>query len=45
VTVSTDGTTMPKWVRGKCKTVVEGSCRPASCPKCKAPKERFKKKV
>jgi rubrerythrin len=45
VTVSTEGTTMPKWVCGKCKTVVEGRCRPAACPKCKAPKEQFKKKA
>jgi rubrerythrin len=36
---------MPKWVCGKCKTVVEGRCRPAACPKCKAPKDQFKKKA
>jgi rubrerythrin len=40
-----EGTAMPKWVCGKCKTVVEGRCRPAACPKCKAPKEQFKKKA
>lgn len=36
---------MPKWVCAKCRTVVEGRCRPAACPKCKAPKEQFKKKA
>jgi rubrerythrin len=35
---------MPSWVCDKCKTVVEGRCRPAACPKCKAPKDSFKKK-
>jgi rubrerythrin len=43
--VAGEETTMPKWVCGKCKTVVEGRCRPANCPKCKAPKEQFKKKA
>jgi len=38
-------TTMPKWVCEKCKTVVEGRCRPSACPKCKAPKDSFKKKT
>jgi rubrerythrin len=36
---------MPKWVCEKCKTEVEGRCRPAACPKCKAPKDSFQKKA
>jgi len=35
---------MPVWVCGKCKAEVDARCRPAACPKCKAPKESFKKK-
>lgn len=35
---------MPTWVCEKCKTQVEGRCRPATCPKCGAPKEKFTKK-
>ena len=41
---ATEEGAMPTWVCGKCKTVVEGRCRPAKCPKCKAPKDQFKKK-
>jgi rubrerythrin len=36
--------TMPTWVCDKCKTKVDGRCRPAACPKCKAPKDSFTKK-
>ncbi len=36
---------MATWICGKCKTEVDGRCRPAACPKCKAPKEQFKKKA
>jgi rubrerythrin len=36
---------MPTWVCDKCRTEVDGRCRPAVCPKCKAPKETFKKKA
>jgi len=35
---------MPTWVCSKCKTEVDGRCRPAECPKCKAPKDAFTKK-
>jgi len=36
---------MPVWICQKCKTEVNGRCRPETCPTCKAPKESFKKKA
>ena len=35
---------MPTWVCTKCKTEVDGRCRPEKCPKCGAPKNSFGKK-
>jgi rubrerythrin len=35
---------MPVFVCEKCKTEVDARCRPATCPKCGAPKEKFAKK-
>lgn len=36
---------MPVWVCAKCKAEIDARCRPAACPKCKAPKESFTKKA
>jgi len=34
---------MAVWVCSKCGKKIEGRCRPAVCPACGAPKEKFEK--